>query len=59
MNDSAHARFFTPPYDFIDNGESELMLVCETVPEEPEAPLFYFDSRFKTQNRAVHRFFLY
>lgn len=59
MNDSAPARFFTPPYDFIDNGESELMLVCETVPEDPEAPLFYFDGRQAVLKRRTGQFIVF
>ena len=43
MTDSEHDQFYTPPYDFIDNGAAELMLIYEAVPENPDSPFFYFD----------------
>lgn len=59
MNDSAQARFYTPPYDFIDNGAAELMLVCETVPENPDSPLFYFDGEKAVLKRKTGQFIVF
>lgn len=35
------------------------MLVCETVPEEPEAPLFYFDGRQAVLKRRTGQFIVF
>lgn len=30
-------------YDFIDNGNGDVMMLIQAVPDSPDAPVFYFD----------------
>ena len=59
MSDYAQVQIYTPPYDFIDNGAAELMLVYETPAGAPASPVFYFDGGSAVLKRGAGQFVVF